>query len=138
MSPSTNPENSPGSPKALLRTIALTSVFAGAVGSLGFTLYTGRHNASFLLILLFTTWVLSPFIGLLVADIFYKRKSNLTHMRLYYLMLASSILSLISYSGVLSPSDAKPAGVFLIVPLISWLLLILMLITLSWTGKLKR
>jgi len=44
-------------------------VLAGAVGSLGFTLYTGRNNKSVLLIVLFFIWVPSPFIGLLVANV---------------------------------------------------------------------
>jgi len=87
----------------LLRTIAVVVVLAGAVGSLGLTLYTGRHNKSVLLIVLFFIWVLSPFIGLLVANVFAKRWSDLFRMTLYILMIILPLGSLVAYSGVLSP-----------------------------------
>ena len=102
-------------------------VLAGAVGSLGFTLYTGRNNKSVLLIVLFFIWVLSPFIGLLVANVVTKRWSDLLRLTLYILMIFLTIGSLVAYSGVLNPTGAKPAGVFLIVPLISWLVIVIVI-----------
>ena len=107
----------------LLHTIALIVLLAGAVGSLGLTFYTGRRNASVLLLMLFAGWVFSPFIALLVANVFSKHWSVLTRVTLYLLMLGITVGSLLGYSGVLSPPDAKPAFIFLVVPLLSWLLM---------------
>lgn len=104
---------------SLLRTIALTMELAGAAGSLGLTLHAGRHNDSVLLIILFAAWVLSPFVALLVADMVSKHWPVLTRVTLYCLMLVLALGSLVSYSAVLSPPGAKPAFVFLVVPLIS-------------------
>ncbi len=107
---------------SVLRKLALIVLFAGAVASLLLTLKAGRNNNSVILILLFVGWVLSPFIGLFVANMFSKRWSVTTRVTLYIMMLVISIGAVVGYSGVLSPPGAKPAGVFLIIPLISWLI----------------
>jgi len=120
---------------SLLRTVAVVVVLAGVVGSISLVLYKGRNNDSVLLIALFVTWVLSPFIALLVANVVSKRWSNLTRMTLYSLMLVLTLGSLVSYSGALSPAGTKTAFVFLVVPLISWLLIA---IVLPIAGSLSR
>ncbi len=107
----------------ILRTMALIMVLVGAAGSLGLMLNAGRHTPVFLLVL-FVGWLLSPFMALLVANVISKRWSILTRVTLYFLMLFITLGSLISYSGALSPPGTKPAFKFLIVPLISWLLLV--------------
>lgn len=94
-----------------------------AAGSLGLLLNAGRKNNSLLLLVLFVTWVLSPYIALLFATVFSKRWPAAKRMTLYILMLVLSLGSLIGYSGALSPSGTKPAFVFLVVPLISWLVI---------------
>ena len=109
---------------SLLRTIAVVVVFVGAVGSLALMFRTGRNNRSVVLIALFFIWVISPFIGVLMANVFAKRWSVLFRVTLYILMIILSLGSLVAYSGVLSPTGVKPAAVFLIVPLISWLLIV--------------
>ena len=109
---------------SLLRTISVVFLLAGAVGSLALTLLAGQQNNSFILVGLFVCWVLSPYFALLVATIVYKNKPALTQSTINYLMLFLSIVSLVCYSGVLSFPGMKPAFIFLIVPLISWLLLV--------------
>ena len=124
---------------SLLRTMAVVVVLAGAGISLGLMLHAGRNNKSVLLIVLFVIWVLSPFIALLVANVVSKRWSDLTRMTLYSLMLFLTLGSLVSYSGVLSPPGTKPAFVFLVVPLISWLLMAIVIpITASLSRRLSR
>ena len=108
---------------SLLQTVALTVAGAGAAGSVGLTLYAGRNNSSLLLPLLFVLWVLSPFVGLLIAHIVSKRWSFTARRTLYLLMLILPPFSLLSYSGIFSVIAAKPAFVFLMVPLLSWLLM---------------
>ena len=106
---------------SVLRTVAAFVVVAGAVGSVGFTLHAGRNNHSILLPLLFVVWVLSPFITFLVVNVVSKRWTVHVRMWLYILMLILTIGSLVGYSGILTPSGTKPAAVFLVVPLISWI-----------------
>ena len=113
---------------SLLRTIAVVAVSAGAVGSLALMFHAGRNNRSVILIALFFIWVVSPFIGVLVANVFAKRWSDLFRMILYSLMIILPLGSLVAYSGVLSPTGAKPAGVFLIVPLISWMFIVIVIL----------
>ena len=112
---------------ASFRTIALIVVFAGAIGSLYLMFNAGRHQRSILLIVLFTVWVLSPFIALLVSDLLAKHWPVYTRVRLYFLMLFITFGSLVCYSGALNVSGTKPAFKFLIVPLVSWLLIALII-----------
>jgi hypothetical protein len=108
---------------SLLRTIALIALLFGAVGSLYFVINAGRNNSSILLPALFVIWVLSPFIILLIANSISKRWSFLTRKTIYWLMLIVTVGSLIFYSAFNTPGT-KRTFIFLIVPLISWLLII--------------
>ena len=108
---------------SLLRIVALVVALGGIIGSISFVLYNGRHNKSILLIALFVAWVLSPFVALLIVDKVSKRWTAYARKALYIIMLTLSIVSLISYSGILIPAGTKTAFVFLIVPLISWVLI---------------
>jgi hypothetical protein len=62
----------------LLRAVALVAVVVGAAGSVALTLRVGRHNPSRLLLVLFTTWVLSPLVALVLANKASNRWSVLT------------------------------------------------------------
>jgi len=102
-------------------------VLAGALGSLGFVLYTGRNNDSIPLEVLFIFWVISPFAALLIDFKISSRWSVLKRTTLYFLMLVISIGSLVAYSGALSPPGTKAAFVYLVVPLISWVLILIVI-----------
>ena len=119
-----------------LRAIVLIVLLAGAIGSLVMVLNAGRNNNSILLPVLFVTWVLSPFIALLIANMISKRWPVHTHAILYYLMLVVMLISLVGYSGAFSSPDTKPAFKFLLFPLISWLLIVIIIpITLRLSRK---
>ena len=106
----------------LLRGVALIAVVVGAAGSVGLMLRAG--HPPFFLLILFTGWVLSPFVALVLADIASKRWSILTRSTLYGVMLILTLGSLAFYGDiVLMPPGSKPAFVFLVVPFGSWLLL---------------
>ena len=107
----------------ILQSIAFLVIVLGALGSVCFTLHAGRNNNSVLLPFLFVTWVLSPFIAFLVANLVSKNWSRLSHVILYSFAIVLSLCSLIFYSGVLSLPGAKPAFIFLVIPLVSWVLL---------------
>jgi hypothetical protein len=108
----------------LLRATALAAVLVGAVGSVGLTLHAGRRNPSRLLMVLFTLWVLSPFVALVLASVAAKRWSFPTRATLYVVMLVVTLGSLAIYGDVaLGPPRAKTAFFFLVVPPASWLLI---------------
>ena len=123
----------------LLRIMALIVVLTGAVGSLGLVLHTGRNNKSFLLVVLFVFWVLSPFVVLMYANFVSMRWSVLIRKVLYGLTIFLTLGSLVSYSGLLSPQGAKTAFVFLVIPLVSWVLMAIIIpIAASYTRRLSR
>ena len=96
----------------------------GAVGSIIFMFNAGRNQKSILLIALFTAWVLSPFIALLGINIISNRWAVTTRVALYGLMLILSAGSLASYGEAFSLPGTRPAFKFLIVPLLSWVLMV--------------
>jgi GNAT superfamily N-acetyltransferase len=109
---------------ALLHAAALAAVVAAAGGSVGLMVWVGRHHPSSVLLLLFALWVVSPFMGLQLADRFSKRWSVRTQATLHSVTLTLALGSLAIYWYVaLRPPTPRPAFVFLAVPLASWLLM---------------
>jgi hypothetical protein len=119
--------NNKTSRQNILRTTALTTLLVGTIGSLYFMFNAGSNQKSIVLIGLFTAWVLSPFIGLFVADRLSKHRSDKIHSLNYWTMLILSVASLTVYSGALTPSQTRPAFNFLVVPLLSWLTILAIL-----------
>jgi hypothetical protein len=111
-----------------LHAIVLILILTGAVGSLVLTFHAGRKNNSVLLPLLFAVWVISPYIAFLMSDIISRNWSIFARIGLYCLIIVLSVCSLLCYGGILSPPGVKPAFVFLIVPLISWILLVILIL----------
>ena len=119
------------------------AVVAGAAGSVGLMLRVGHRNDStipLILAVFFTIWVASPFAALLVADRFSKRWSAPVRRRLDAVTLIVTVGSLGIYTYVaLSPPKPKPAALFLLVPLGSWLLLAIALLIARFTpGRLPN
>jgi hypothetical protein len=116
--------------------ITVIALVIGWVVSLGFTLHAGHHHRPVFLVILFLGWVSSPYLGLLAAGILSKRWPILTRQILYFLMIVLVTGSLVGYSGVFNPAGMKPAFIFLIVPLISWILIAIVIpVSLSRTRK---
>ncbi len=108
----------------LLHAVALAAVVAAAGGSVGSMFWVGRHNPASILLLLFALWVVSPFIGLQLANTFSRRWSVRTQATLHAVTVALALGSLAIYWYVaLRPPTPTPAFVFLVMPLASWLLL---------------
>jgi hypothetical protein len=117
-----------------LRPAALIAVVVGAVGSAGLLLREGQRTPRFLLVL-FVLWVLSPFMAVVLADAISKRWPVLTGAPLYGVSLVFTLGSLVIYGAVaLGLFRARPAAVFLLVPLASWLLIVIALIS----GRLRQ
>jgi len=107
-----------------LRMTALAAVLISAAVSLGFTLYAGRHNPSWLLITLMSIWVLSPFVALVWANSISHRWRLPTRATLYIVMLVVALSSLAVYARyTLVPRRSQAAFVFVVVPPASWLLI---------------
>jgi hypothetical protein len=107
----------------VLRSVALIAVLAGAAGSLLLMLRVGRFNHSWILLVLFTVWVLSPFVLLIAAHRLSKHWSPATQIALYCAMVLLSIASLAIYNQPSwRPKGAGAAFVFVAVAPASWLL----------------
>jgi hypothetical protein len=120
----------------MFRTSALIAALAGAGGSLGLMLHVGRRNDSLLLLSLFGIWVLSPFAGLGVAWVFAKRWPARVQTMLYCLTLAITLGCLAIYGNTaFGPPRAKPASVFLMVPLATWILCAMFVFLLERLGR---
>lgn len=102
---------------ALLRAVALIAVIAGAAGSVALMLRAGRRTPRFLLVL-FTVWVLAPFVALLWANMVSKRWSVVTRATLYCVTLIVALGSLAIYGELvdLRPSGSPNAFLFVAIP----------------------
>src|SRR6188508_978973 len=100
--------------------MALIVLCAGAISSLVLMFNAGRYQNSILLIVLFTGWVLSPFIGLFVSTMISKRGLSKTRLTVFLLIIFIALASLLFYSGAVNVPGTKPAFKFLIIPLVSW------------------
>jgi ACR3 family arsenite efflux pump ArsB len=107
-----------------MRFVARIALVAGAAGSLGLMFRVGARQNSLLLIVLFTGWVVSPFVALALAELASTRWSGLTRATLHGLMVVLAAGSVAIYADVaFGPSRPQPAFMFLMVPFGSWLLL---------------
>jgi hypothetical protein len=99
-------------------------VLVGATGSVALMLYAGRRQNSRVLLLLFAVWVLSPFMAPVLTRVVRQRWSVVTRATLNITMVVITLGSLAIYVDVaFGNSRAKIGTVFLIVPLLSWLLI---------------
>ena len=108
-----------------LRAVAPIATVAGAVGSLALMLYAGRHNASRLLLVIFTVWVLAPFVAAALANATSTAWSATTRAALHAVMLVLALGSLVVYAhDAARPRAAQAAFVYVMVPLASWIILV--------------
>jgi type IV secretory pathway VirB2 component (pilin) len=99
-------------------------VLLSAGASLGLMLRAGNHQPSVVLLLLFTIWVASPFAGLVWAHRRASSRSVPWQRAVSWLMWLVSLGSVATYAVVaFLVYLAKPAGPFLAVPLLSWLVI---------------
>jgi hypothetical protein len=104
-----------------LRAVAAIAVLAGAVGSVGLMLRASQRTPRLLLVL-FTIWVLSPFVALAWANMIAKHWSMVTRATLYSVTLVLTLGTLAIYGDVVvvAPAGAPNAFVFVVVPPASW------------------
>jgi hypothetical protein len=96
----------------------------GAASSLALMFRAGRHQKSLILFLLFAIWVVSPFVGLVWANLISKRWLPLARVMLYGVTVALALACSAIYAHVaLERTTLKVGFVFLVVPFVSWLLI---------------
>jgi hypothetical protein len=106
-----------------LRSVARGALLAGAAASLALMLRAGSRQRSLVLILLFTGWVLSPFVALALADLQASRWPARIRTALYAAMLGASGLCVAIYGMHAIRGVMKPGFVYLVVPAAAWLLI---------------
>ena len=110
-------------------------LIVAALSSIGFMFYTARSQRSIILLLLFTIWVGSPFIALFYAQSRSKQKTDKFQNNFRWLTLFICIVSVLIYSGILGRLSKQPAFIYLVVPFISWFLIISMIIGSKFLSK---
>jgi hypothetical protein len=83
----------------------------------------GARQRSMLLILLFTGWVLSPFIALALGNVRASRWHATTRTALYGAMIGVSFISLSVYALHALVPGVKTGFIYLVVPAACWVLI---------------
>jgi hypothetical protein len=107
-----------------LASLARVALLAGAAGSIALMLRAGARQRSVLLILLFTGWVLSPFLALALANVRAARWPARVRTALYAAMIGVSALCLAIYGMHAVRGVMKAGFVYLVVPAAAWLLIV--------------
>jgi hypothetical protein len=106
-----------------LRTAALVVLILSCAGCFWLVVRSSDHEESVLMEGLSISWALSPFLALGVTSAISKSWSDIIRITLYSLMIFIGLCSLVGYSGALNSPGAKLESIFLVIPLISWLLM---------------
>ena len=110
----------------MLSKSASISIYIGATGSLSFMFWSGRNNTHLLLTLLFTLWVLAPFVIMIIISQYVKHWQIRSQKIISITLLATILVSLAVYfTNLIHPPKAQAAFVFVMVPPASMFLLAL-------------
>lgn len=107
------------------RPVALLVLLIGATIAFMVTLIAGSPQQQPLLIFLFEGWVLSPFAALLVLIVLARKWKEGSQNTLYILTIVITLFSVVVYggSGLITSYGTKPAFVFELVPMLSWMVI---------------
>jgi len=113
-------------------------LLAGAAGSVLLMMRAGSRQRSVVLILLFTGWVLSPFIALALANV--RARNWQPHMRtaLYGAVLGVTFISISVYVLSAIIPGTKAGFIYLVVPAACWLLIALAFATAALVSPKRR
>lgn len=121
-----------------LRTAARIALVGGAAGSVSLMIRAGARQPSILLILLFTGWVLSPFVALALANVWSPSWQPITRTALYGAMLGVAFISLSVYTLHALVPGMKAGFIYLVVPAACWVLIALALTTAAVLSPKRR
>jgi hypothetical protein len=122
----------------MLNVISKVATVVSAVGSVALLLYMGRRNKSIVLMVLFSIWVLAPFVeSLLLNTLIAKRGSAIARTALHVAMLILAVASLALYADtVLRPPVSQPVFRFVLLPVVSCVLIIIVVVTAAFVSRL--
>lgn len=107
-----------------LHTAARVAAVIGAVGSVALTLYAGRSNNLPFLMVLMAGWVFAPFFGFALASKVSARWSPAARTALDVGIVVIAVAALGIYARDALQLPPRRAGVYVLVPIVSWLLLL--------------
>ena len=127
----------------MLRTVALVAAGAGGLGSLALLLQAGSRNSSLpFIVLMFSIWVLSPFLALVFAIVRSVRWPEMIRTALYLVTIATAVVSILIYSRLidLKPATSAHTFLFVAVPPASWMVIVMTLLiaTLVFRSQARR
>jgi hypothetical protein len=107
-----------------LHTAARVAAVIGAVGSVALTLYAGRSNNLPFLMVLMAGWVFAPFFGFALASKVSARWSPTARTALDVGIVVIAVAALGIYARDALQPPPRRAVVYVLVPIVSWLLLL--------------
>jgi len=107
-----------------LHTAARVAAVIGAVGSVALTLYAGRSNNLPFLMVLMAGWVFAPFFGFALASTVSARWSPAARTALDVGIVVIAVAALGIYARDALQPPPRRAVVYVLVPIVSWLLLL--------------
>jgi hypothetical protein len=107
-----------------LHTAARVAAVIGAVGSVALTLYAGRSNNLPFLMVLMAGWVFAPFFGFALASTISARWSPAARTALDVGIAVIAVAALGIYARDALQPPPRRAVVYVLVPIVSWLLLL--------------
>ena len=105
-------------------TAARVAAVIGAVGSVALTLYAGRSNNLPFLMVLMAGWVFAPFFGFALASKVSARWSPAARTALDVGIVVIAVAALGIYARDALQPPPRRAVVYVLVPIVSWLLLL--------------
>jgi len=110
----------------MLRSTALTTLAIGTAGSAAFMLYAGKRvGTPGLLIVLFTLWVVCPFVLLALAIVVSQRWADLTRTTLYRITPIVSAAALLIYGASALGAQRPKTSIFVMVAPLSALFIVI-------------
>ena len=119
--------------------LALAALLAGAVGSVGLTLYAGlRVGSPAFLLVLFAGWVVFPFLVFSAGYVLARRGTGFLRRVYSRSVLAASAISLVAYAAAALGPDRPKTPVFVLVAPLSLLLVALLVPAVVFAGRKRR
>ena len=106
-----------------LHKAARVAAIVGAIGAVALTLYAGRSPQRGVMVLM-AGWVFAPFFGYAVVNRFSGRWSSSTRAALDIVLVVIAAAALLVYARDALQQPPRRAGPYVLVPILSWLLLL--------------
>ena len=120
-----------------LHRAARAAAIVGAIGAVALTLYAGRTSPQRGVMVLMAGWVFAPFFGYAVLSRFSRGWSSATRAALDAVLIVIAVAALVVYARDALQPPPRRAGPYVLVPILSWLLLLPVIVA-GWRSGLSR